>query len=68
MAVDLYEFQGLTVVVVAYNLNIERKLKGLPDVGVSAVYSFFQRLTSKKTAVGKSKQGGGGVRTGRIYE
>ena len=57
IAVDLYEFNTLSVVDVADNLNIERKLSGLPEVGVSSVYNFFKALTTKRTAIGKTKQG-----------
>ena len=57
IAVDLYEFNTLSVVDVADNLNIERKLRGFSELGVSSVYNLFKALTTKRTAIGKTKQG-----------
>ena len=59
MACDLYELTGLSISDVATTLNAERSVKDLEAVGVSSVYSLFQRMKCKKSAVGKAKQGGG---------
>ena len=56
-AVNLHEYNNLSVKDITIHLNINQRERGLPEYGDSAVYTFLNRLKKKTSSVGSTKQG-----------